>query len=227
MGLPRHRPRRELDDYRISLDGVSGEFTYLVRVEPAEQGWWLLLVPEINHATQARFLGEADMMARDLIAVMTGQVATTSNSPGTSPKPSASPTVTRLARRKSTTSPTGCPSSTGPARRSASNSSRPISRTTDGAITQSRHSHCLGERGIPSTPPARAERAAWKRRPRPSGGGVARGTAISGSSVTGARRSWMDMGIRADSFWSAVTKCRGAMLVLGRRVRETCRCPES
>lgn len=65
----------EPDDYRVSLDGVSGEFTYLVRVEPTEEGWWLLWVPEINHATQARFLGEADMMARDLIAVMTRQVA--------------------------------------------------------------------------------------------------------------------------------------------------------
>jgi hypothetical protein len=32
--------------------------------------FWLVFVPEINHYTQARNLGEVEPMARDLIAVM-------------------------------------------------------------------------------------------------------------------------------------------------------------
>lgn len=33
-------------------------------------GFWLIHVPEIDHATQARCRGEIEPMARDLIAIM-------------------------------------------------------------------------------------------------------------------------------------------------------------
>jgi len=43
--------------------------TYHARVVRGEV-FWLVDVPEINHYTQARNLGEVESMARDLIAVM-------------------------------------------------------------------------------------------------------------------------------------------------------------
>ncbi len=43
--------------------------TYHARVVRGEV-FWLVHVPEINHYTQARNLGEVEPMARDLIAVM-------------------------------------------------------------------------------------------------------------------------------------------------------------
>jgi len=43
--------------------------TYHARVSRGDV-FWLVYVPEINHYTQARNLGEVEPMARDLIAVM-------------------------------------------------------------------------------------------------------------------------------------------------------------
>lgn len=43
--------------------------TYTVRVERADK-FWLLYVPEVDRHTQARHLGEVELMARDLVAVM-------------------------------------------------------------------------------------------------------------------------------------------------------------
>jgi hypothetical protein len=36
-----------------------------------DESFWLITVPEIDRATQARFLGEVELMARDLIALVT------------------------------------------------------------------------------------------------------------------------------------------------------------
>lgn len=38
-----------------------------------EGRWWMVSVPEIDGLTQARRLGEAELMARELVAVTTGQ----------------------------------------------------------------------------------------------------------------------------------------------------------
>lgn len=47
--------------------------TYTVVATPTEQhGWWLLTVPQINRATQARNIPEIEPMAKDLISIMTG-----------------------------------------------------------------------------------------------------------------------------------------------------------
>ncbi len=46
--------------------------TYLVRAQ-RDGKFWHLRVPEIGHSTQARHVGEADFMARDLIALTTDQ----------------------------------------------------------------------------------------------------------------------------------------------------------
>jgi len=43
--------------------------TYEVQVERGER-YWLVHVPQIGHTTQARSLREVDVMARDLIVVM-------------------------------------------------------------------------------------------------------------------------------------------------------------
>lgn len=36
-----------------------------------EDGWWIITVPELDHLTQARAIGDIDTMARDLIATVT------------------------------------------------------------------------------------------------------------------------------------------------------------
>jgi hypothetical protein len=43
---------------------------YLVEAEPGGDGYWILRVPAIDRVTQARFVGEIDSMARDLIECM-------------------------------------------------------------------------------------------------------------------------------------------------------------
>jgi hypothetical protein len=43
-------------------------------VEVTHDGrWWMIRVPEIDQVAQARHAGEVEVMARDLIAVCTGQ----------------------------------------------------------------------------------------------------------------------------------------------------------
>lgn len=43
--------------------------TYRARVERGGK-YWLVYVPEVDRHTQARHLGEVDLMARDLVAIM-------------------------------------------------------------------------------------------------------------------------------------------------------------
>ncbi|MGV0653753.1 hypothetical protein ABQE48_07715 [Mycolicibacterium thermoresistibile] len=44
---------------------------YRVEIERDDR-WWMIHVPELDELTQARRLGEAEQMARELIAVSTG-----------------------------------------------------------------------------------------------------------------------------------------------------------
>jgi hypothetical protein len=46
--------------------------TYEVEVE-RDSRWWMVKIPEIDGLTQARWLGEAESMARSCIAVSTEQ----------------------------------------------------------------------------------------------------------------------------------------------------------
>jgi hypothetical protein len=46
--------------------------TYDVEVE-RDGRWWMVKIPETDGLTQARWLGEAESMARSYIAVSTGQ----------------------------------------------------------------------------------------------------------------------------------------------------------
>lgn len=43
--------------------------TYTARVERGDK-YWLVYVPEVDRHTQARHLGEVELMARDLVAIM-------------------------------------------------------------------------------------------------------------------------------------------------------------
>lgn len=53
----------------VTPPGLDGHMkTYLVRVQ-RDGNFWVITVPEIDCVTQARFPGEIEYMARDLIAV--------------------------------------------------------------------------------------------------------------------------------------------------------------
>lgn len=45
---------------------------YHVEIKP-DEGYWCVKVPAINRATQAKNLKEVDLMAKDLISIMTGE----------------------------------------------------------------------------------------------------------------------------------------------------------